>query len=89
MPERPVSLEPTPDRSYNKEELVWHSDSWQPAEQSDAGAGAAPSPAPVLTLYGNLYDVIRNGAEQHITAAAVRSRLYVLEQSRKASGGVK
>ncbi len=87
VPERPLSLEPTPDRSYNKEELDWHSDSWQPAGQADAGAGAAPSPVPVLTLYGNLYDVIRNGAEQHITAADVRSRLYVLEQARRAGGG--
>jgi predicted dehydrogenase len=85
MPERPVSLEPTPDRSYNSEKLSWRSDSWQPEEKSDAGAGAAPSPAPVLTLYANLYEVIRNGAKQDITAADVRSRLLVLERARAAS----
>lgn len=86
MPSRPVSLEPTPDRSYNSEKLEWHTDSWEAPADAGGGAGAAPAPLPVLTLYGNLYDVIRNGAKQQITPQSVRSRVLVMERARAASG---
>lgn len=85
MPERRLSLDPTPDRSYNSEELDWHTDSWEALSASDSGAGAAPASAPVLALYGNLYDVIRNGAKQEITPQEVRSRVLVMERARAAS----
>ena len=73
-------------KSRNSEQLTWQTDSWSPQGGGDAGAGAAPSPKPVLTLYDNLYDVIRNGAAQQITPQSVRSRLVVLERAREASG---
>lgn len=85
VPERPVSSQPTDNRTYNSEQLDWRYESWQPEEAADAGAGAAPSPQPVLTLYGNLYDVIRNGATQQITPEEVRSRVAVMERARAAS----
>jgi scyllo-inositol 2-dehydrogenase (NADP+) len=85
MPERPVTDRPTPDRSYNSEPLEWHSDSWEPGGAADAGAGAAPAAVPVMTMYDNLYKVIREGATQLIPPSAIRSRLRVLEKAREMS----
>ncbi|MBT3273848.1 MAG: Gfo/Idh/MocA family oxidoreductase [Spirochaetales bacterium] len=85
MPERPLSLEPTPDRSYNSEQVQWQTGSWERQAETDAGAGAAPSDKPVMRLYENLYDVIRNEAAQIITPQEVRSRVVVLEKARKSA----
>ncbi len=86
MPERPLDMNPTPDRSYNREELEWQTESWQPQRASDAGAGAAPSSRPVMQMYENLYDVIRKGGAQIITPQVVRSRVLVMEKARLAGG---
>lgn len=85
MPERPVIDKPTPDRSYNSEPLEWNSDSWEPGGAADGGAGAAPAAVPVMTMYDNLYKVIREGAAQIIPPSAIRSRLRVLEKAREMS----
>ena len=86
MPDRPLSLEPTPDRSYNFEKLNWQTDEWRPAAAADTGGGAAPSPAPVLALYRDLYRAIRLGQPQVITPQSVRRRVLVMERARRASG---
>jgi scyllo-inositol 2-dehydrogenase (NADP+) len=86
MPQRPQQLEPTPDRSYNGEELQWQEDSWQPGGQGDGGAGAAPAQKPVFELYNGLWSSIREGAPQVITPQSVRRRVAVLEQCYKLSG---
>ena len=86
MPERKLSLEPTPDRSYNREQLEWQTGSWQSEAVSDSGAGAAPSDLPVAKMYRNLYEVIREGAPQIITPQEVRSRVLVMEKARASAG---
>ncbi|TVR53354.1 MAG: gfo/Idh/MocA family oxidoreductase [Spirochaetaceae bacterium] len=86
MPDRPVTDVPTPDRSYNSEPLDWKSDSWELGGTADAGAGAAPAPKPAITMYDNLYAVIREGAEQAIKPESIRSRVRVLEKARAAGG---
>jgi predicted dehydrogenase len=86
MPERPQDLKPTPDRSYNSEKLEWQEDSWTPASQSDAGAGATPAAQPVIELYNGLWRSIREGAPQVITPQSVRRRVAVMEQCYKQSG---
>jgi predicted dehydrogenase len=86
MPARPLSLQPTPDRSYNLESLNWHRGEWSPPIKSDAGAGAAPSPQPVLDLYADLYRVIREGMPQVITPQSVRRRVSVIEKARVLGG---
>jgi len=82
MPERPLQLQPTPDRSYNSESLTWHTDSWQPQAHTDSGAGATPATQPTLRLYGDLFQSIRHGAPQTITPQSVRRRVLVMEKAR-------
>jgi hypothetical protein len=86
MPSRPQDLKPTADRSYNSEKLEWQEDSWSPASQSDAGAGAAPAAQPVIELYNGLWRSIREGAPQVITPQSVRRRVAVMEECYKQSG---
>lgn len=86
MPSRPLSLESTPDRSYNSETLNWQHGTWRPAAAADSGAGATPAAAPVLALYRDLYQTIREGKPQAITPQSVRRRVLVMEKARKASG---
>ncbi|MDZ4199786.1 MAG: Gfo/Idh/MocA family oxidoreductase [Kiritimatiellia bacterium] len=86
MPPRPLDLNPTPDRSYNSETLVWQTAEWKPEANTDAGAGAAPSPAPVLELYAGLYRAIREGQPQVITPQSVRRRVAILEKVRAFTG---
>jgi predicted dehydrogenase len=86
LPDRPLSLEPTPDRSYNFEKLPWQTDSWKPAAVADTGGGAAPASAPVLAMYRDLYRSIREGAPQVVTPQSVRRRVAVMEKARRVSG---
>lgn len=89
MPERPLSLDPTPDRSYNREDLEWQTDSWQPEGAADSGAGAAPAAIPVMQMYDNLYEAIREGKPQMITPQTVRRRVLVMEKARASASGIK
>jgi scyllo-inositol 2-dehydrogenase (NADP+) len=88
MPERPLDTNPTPDRSYNREPIEWQTGSWKPETASDSGAGAAPSARPVMQMYDNLYDAIREGAKQIIPPRVVRRRVMVMEKARIAAGSV-
>lgn len=86
MPPRPISTEPTPDRSYNSEKLPWQTASWNLPGKADTGAGASPSAQPVLDLYADLYAAIREGRPQAITPESVRRRVAIMEKARKAGG---
>ncbi|MBV9470911.1 MAG: Gfo/Idh/MocA family oxidoreductase [Abitibacteriaceae bacterium] len=86
MPPRPQDLQPTPDRSYNSEELKWQEASWERGGQADAGAGAAPAQQPVVELYHDLWRTIREGTPQVITPQSVRRRVAVLEECYRQSG---
>ncbi len=79
-PKRPLDMNPTEGRGYNSEKLTWESDSWQDADYSDAGAGAAPANQPTLDLYGSLYGTLREGKPQEITPQSIRRRVAVLEE---------
>lgn len=83
MPPRPVSDQPTPDRSYNSEQLTWQSDRWEAAGPADGGAGAVPAMAPALALYRDMYESIRNGKPQFVTPQSVRRRVAVIEKCHK------
>lgn len=80
MPDRPVTRQSTPDRSYNSEKLEWQKDTWSPQTASDSGGGAAPAAAPVHIFYRELYRSIREGAPQVITPQSVRRRVAVIER---------
>ena len=83
LPPRPLSLESTPDRSYNSEKLDWKTDSWK-TETVAAGAGANPNEGPIYEYYQMLYGVLTEGKPLWITPEQVRRRVAVLEKIRAA-----
>ena len=72
LPERAVETEPTPDRSYNREELNWHTDSWTPDENDTLSLNAK--------FYVDLHHTLRENAPLVVTPQQVRRQIAVLEQ---------
>ena len=62
LPPRTLDTRPTPDRSYNRDEIPWQEDSWQP-DLSHAQA--------YTEFYVDLYQTIRRGAPLVITPESV------------------
>lgn len=77
LPPRPVDRQPTPDRSYNSEQLTWSEEkTWKvPAD----------AVAPQQLFYKDLYETIRNGAPLAVTPQSVRRQIEVLEACRQQS----
>ncbi|NOZ23783.1 MAG: Gfo/Idh/MocA family oxidoreductase [Planctomycetes bacterium] len=72
LPPRQVDRKPTPDRSYNREDIPWQpEESWDPKQE--------PGP-PSNQFYVDLYETIRNGKPLHITPESVRRQMAVLEE---------
>lgn len=68
---RSLDLRPTPDRSYNRDTLTWHEDSWEfTGENADAYRG----------FYTDLYATIREGAPLAITPESVRRVIWLQEK---------
>jgi scyllo-inositol 2-dehydrogenase (NADP+) len=86
MPPRPLDLQSTPDRSYNRENLNWQTATWTPQTRADTGGGGVPADQPVIDLYNDLYKTIRHGAPQVITPQSVRRRVAVMEKARQFAG---
>lgn len=75
MPDRPVERSPTPDRGYNREELVWKTGSWtKPADY----------PGEYVMFYRDLYQTLRHGVDLSITPTSVRRQIALLEKCRRA-----
>ena len=78
VPERPVDTEPTPDRSYNAEQLSWHEESWEAPPDPAPCAGGTP----VIRFYEDLHQTIRRGAPLVVTLESVRRQMKVLQHCR-------
>ncbi len=75
---RQLSHEPTPDRSYNKEELPWIEESCNfPTENYTASN---------KRLYVDLYQSLRHHKPLTVTPESIRKQLRIIEQCRQASG---
>lgn len=72
-----LDTQPSPDRSYNRENLPWIEESYQPYQNLSND---------VQHLYQDLYATIRQGAPPAITAESVRRQIVVLEKCREQSG---
>ncbi len=77
LPKRELELEPTPDRSYNREELTWHTDSWQPDKENAVPINQQ--------FYADLYPTLREGAPLVVTPESVRRQIAVIEQCHEMS----
>jgi predicted dehydrogenase len=71
LPEREVDERPTPDRSYNREEIEWTEATWDRAAYTGPGHTG---------FYLDLYETIRAGAPLTITLEDVRRQVEVLEE---------
>ena len=81
MPPRPLSLESTPDRSYNSEKLDWKTGEWT-SDTVAAGAGANPNEGPVQEYYLMLHATLTDRKPLWITPEQVRRRVAVMEKIR-------
>jgi predicted dehydrogenase len=70
LPPRVLDTAPTPDRSYNRDEIPWQEFSWR-AEESDAPGEPG--------FYLDLYETIRHGAPLVITPQSVRRVIWLQE----------
>lgn len=73
---RPLSKEPTADRSYNRDTLPWCEETWDATEDVTSG---------YELLYQDLYETLVNGAPLAITPESVRRQIAVLEECRRQS----
>jgi scyllo-inositol 2-dehydrogenase (NADP+) len=76
VPPLVLDTRPTPDRSYNWEELPWHEESCELAH--DFGGNTRQ-------LYGDLYAAVREGAPLTITPESVRRQIAILDKCREQS----
>lgn len=70
LPPRVLDTAPTPDRSYNRDEIPWQEFSWR-AEESNAPGEPG--------FYLDLYETIRHGAPLTITPQSVRRVIWLQE----------
>ena len=74
---RQVDMEPTPDRSYNREEVPWKEETW---DRGDYRRGE-------FAFYEELYETLRHRAPLSITPDTVRRVMWVIEKCCETRGG--
>ncbi|NHV07089.1 MAG: Gfo/Idh/MocA family oxidoreductase [Thaumarchaeota archaeon] len=72
LPPRKVETEPTPDRSYNVEEIPWKEESWTTKEDAFLTSG--------ILFYDALYGSLRNGAPPPVDPELSRKVIGVIEK---------
>ncbi|MCX7795809.1 MAG: Gfo/Idh/MocA family oxidoreductase [bacterium] len=77
LPPRELDSRPTPDRSYNREDLHWYEEFWKAEEDTVT---------PEANFYVDLFNTIRKGAPLAITPESVRKRIAVLDKCHKMCG---
>ncbi len=75
---RALSTEPTPDRSYNRDDLLLHEETWSAGPPE--GAASATFGAMTTAYYLDLYRTLRQGAPLAVTPQSVRRVMQVVEQ---------
>jgi len=75
LPPRQVDTRPTPDRSYNVEEIPWKEETWDlSGDYYQSGD---------LAFYDELYETLRHGVPLSITPESVRRVIWVIEKCRQ------
>jgi len=80
LPQRKVEQKPTPDRSYNQEEIPWKEESWDIHQDKSPGQ---------IGFYLDLYKTIRKGAPLSITPESARRVMWVIEKCHQLANGRK
>ncbi len=76
MPPRPVDRTPTPDRSYNSEQLSWQEETWEMPKDL---------PSTQTSFYADLYKTLRENAPLVITPESIRRQIGILEKCHQLS----
>lgn len=76
LPERKLDSLPTPDRSYNQDEIKWYEEDW--SADKDTGGGSE-------NFYLDLYRTIRKKAPLAITPESARRVMWVIERCHQLS----
>lgn len=76
LPPRELDSMPTPDRSYNRDEIVWQEGSWSADEYEGPGYEG---------FYLDLHEAIRNQAPLFVTPESVRKVIWLMEECRRLS----
>jgi len=71
LPPRQLDTKPTPNRSYNVDEISWKEDSWKLNEDSQPGE---------IIFYEELYKSLRHGTPPPVTPESVRRVMRVIEK---------
>ena len=77
LPARPVSTDPTPDRSYNREELAWVEETCDLSKEVYTDSNKR--------LYADLYRTLREGAPLAVTPQSIARQIAVLDRCRQLS----
>jgi hypothetical protein len=75
LSEKKVSREPTPDRSYNKEEFAWLEGSYDVPQE--------PYEMSVERLYASLFDALRGTAPLEVTPESLIRQIRILEKCQR------
>jgi len=78
LPHREVDARPTPDRSYNREEINWIEETWKQDQNSMPGEFA---------FYDELYGTVRHGNPLGVTPESVRKVMSVMEKCHRSLEG--
>lgn len=73
---RTLDTKPTPDRSYNRDELSWHEDTWEMSGDLQTAYRG---------FYHDLYASVREGAPLQITPESVRRVMWLQETCHRLS----
>lgn len=71
LPPRQLDTRPTPNRSYNVDEIPWKEKSWSVTEETKPGE---------VTFYEELYKSLRQGAPPPVTPESVRRVMWVIQR---------
>lgn len=77
LPERTVSEEPTPDRSYNREEIPWKEDNWERPEDGESIS---------VCFYKHLYNALQSGGDPDISPEHSRRMMALIEECHRRTG---
>jgi predicted dehydrogenase len=77
LTKREVETQPTPDRSYNQEEIPWQEESWNASSGEFSGQ---------IGFYLDLYRTINDKSPLTITAESARRVMWVIEECHRMSG---
>lgn len=78
LPARELDFSPTPDRSYNRDQIPWQEGRWTRAEDRSSGYAG---------FYLDLYATLRQGAPLVITPESARRVVWLQEECRRRAEG--